>query len=156
MREFEFFEQFLTFQMFRLLEQHPDRCDFEWYKMDGVQIDRHGRTILTQMSKLPINIILTETLKQSITQEDVTDEWFNISTSVFDDFVDVMNEHYATPGIEIGIYNFMKTPTMIHADTGEEIFGIINRIAPVNFYSNVAYRISDEIIVRKPKYFKIK
>lgn len=144
MGELDFFEQFLTSWIFLKLPQ-ADNVNFNWYQMDGPTHDRYGVSVLTHTMKGRCEI---ERLDLST---ELNDSWYLTGDVVLRSFIEDMNRLYSnTTNIEVGIYQFMLTPTLVTVDTHRTVRSVLYRIAPKIFN-----RIDKINGINKPKQFKL-
>lgn len=153
MSEFDFLNDFLTFQLFYRLEEFPENIRFEWFRMFDVADERYGQRVHSATQAGRTMIPLSKELLREIHNHQISQNWFRMSETCFNDFVEVMNEHYAIVGVEVGIWKvFMSVPVISPEDNLQQL-RIIYRIAPVQF--GVESNSGNKRFIKKPKPFKL-
>ena len=152
MGEFDFFDEFLTFQLFRILEEQSDNIPFEWFKIIHPNEERRGQPIITTVMAGNTNLNFGPTLRKEIIENNITEDWFDLAQQCVYDFIFSMTEHYSIRNVEVGILKIFTTPIIIDPITRASMVRILYRIAPMNFYG-VPTR--DKVFIKKPKEFRL-
>ena len=149
MSEFDFLNDFLTFQLFYRLEEFPENIRFAWFRMFNAVDERYGRSVysLTQDGRTMIS--LSKELLSEIYNCQISQNWFRISEICFNDFVTAMNRYYSIADVKVGIWKVFMNIIGISSEDNLQQLRIMYRIAPVQFDAG------DKRFIKKPKSFKL-
>lgn len=144
----DFFNQLF----FHHLNLYPHRLDYDWIRLLEPLERINNQTYLCQNFQAHNLYLPCEIIRSG---ETPTDEWFDFSSDIFENFVSFTNVLYSGTNVILGIYGLSFTSVVIDANTMAPMRQVMFRMCPIT-PNNGPIEMKIKPHVRKPKQFKFK